>query len=529
MPNNEFDTRVKVSQIIENQIPEFILTENPNFKEFLKQYYISQEYQGGPSDLTDNLDQYLKLDNLTPEVISKTYTLTEDVYELDDEIFVSSTVGFPKSYGLLKIDNEIITYTGITTNSFLECVRGFSGIESYEQDKDQKNLVFSKTNVESHSSGTEVKNLSVLFLKEFYKKIKSFFLPGLENTDFVSDLNVGNFIKESKSFYHTKGSKESFRILFNVLYGEKPKIIDLKDFLIKPSSAEYLQRKVVVIESISGNPYNLEGQTIFKDTDPNTSAAVSEIELISRKGKSYYKLLLFVGYDSEFTPITGNFNITGNTRNIDYVSVGSSVITVDSTIGFANTGKIYSGDNIITYSDKSINQFFGCSGVTAGISTASNIYSEETYYGYENGDLNKKVKFRITGVLSNYKELTTKSPIKVGENIKVKHLGEVIENNVSNSSYKQIFANSLVYNTSSRYKIKSLDSLTQITLNSKIDKSSLKVGDYIDILDGKKWLNTIVDYNNNNSKLRSAQLKRIKKYQPISSEDHFKVIKNLFH
>lgn len=69
-----------------------------------------------------------------------------------------------------------------------------------------------------------------------------------------------------------------------------------------------------------------------------------------------------------------------------------------------------------------------------------------------------------------------------------------------------------------------------IASNLSVFKESAKnIPDYVDILDGKKWLNTIIDYNNKNSQLRSAQLKRIKKYQPISSEDHFKVIKNLFH
>ena len=63
------DKRVKVQQIIENQLPEFLLSESPKAVDFLKQYYISQEYQGGPIDLTDNLDQYIKLDNLTPEVV----------------------------------------------------------------------------------------------------------------------------------------------------------------------------------------------------------------------------------------------------------------------------------------------------------------------------------------------------------------------------------------------------------------------------------------------------------------------------
>ena len=63
------DKRVQVQQIIDNQLPEFVLSESPKAADFLKQYYISQEYRGGPIDITDNLDQYLKLDNLTPSVI----------------------------------------------------------------------------------------------------------------------------------------------------------------------------------------------------------------------------------------------------------------------------------------------------------------------------------------------------------------------------------------------------------------------------------------------------------------------------
>ena len=71
------DKRIQVQQIVDNQLPEFVLSESPKTVDFLKQYYISQEYRGGPIDITDNLDQYLKLDNLTPDVIVGVTTLAE--------------------------------------------------------------------------------------------------------------------------------------------------------------------------------------------------------------------------------------------------------------------------------------------------------------------------------------------------------------------------------------------------------------------------------------------------------------------
>ena len=47
-------SRVKIHEVIESQIPEAIDSDNPLLGTFLKQYYISQEFQGGPVDIVDN-------------------------------------------------------------------------------------------------------------------------------------------------------------------------------------------------------------------------------------------------------------------------------------------------------------------------------------------------------------------------------------------------------------------------------------------------------------------------------------------
>jgi len=97
-----FESRVKIQDIISNQLPNYILDESPLTSDFLKQYYISQEYQGGPIDLSDNLDQYLKLDNLTPDVVVDS-TSTVGITTIGAKVInVSSTKGFPNQYGLLK-------------------------------------------------------------------------------------------------------------------------------------------------------------------------------------------------------------------------------------------------------------------------------------------------------------------------------------------------------------------------------------------------------------------------------------------
>ncbi len=476
-----FDTRIKVQQIIENQLPEFILDESPKAAEFLKQYYISQEYPGGNIDIVENLDQYLKVDSLSTDVINNTTSLVTGVSSTSSTISVLSTKGYPEKYGLLSIDNEIITYTGITSNTFTGCVRGFSGISSYHAPNEPEELIFSTTKRESHNVGAAVTNLSALFLKEFYKKLKFEYAPGLENVDFVSNLNVSNFLKSAKSFYQTKGTKESFRILFNVLYGVSPTILNLGELLIRPSSASYLRREEVVAERISGDPARIVGQTIVKSTDPETTASVSQVEIFTANGKQYYKLSLFVGYE-ENSAITGTFTIPGKTKVVERVSVGSSVITVDSTVGFPQSGSLVCNQNFISYTDRSINQFFGCSGITSSILPTNDIRANETVFAYEDGNLDKKVELRITGVLSKFVQETSGIPIEENEEIFVKNLGQIIDNSQNNKeNYKNIFANAWIYNTSSRYKINNVNG-SVFTLASRIDKSSLKEGDSVEIL-----------------------------------------------
>ena len=232
---SQIDKRIKVNTIIENQLPEFVVSDFPNATEFLKQYYISQEFQGGASDLINNFDQYLKVDNLVPEVVVGVTTISADVSITDTTITVPSTKGFPSEYGLLKIDDEIISYTGITSTTFTGCIRGFSGVSGYNVgvsssllEINRESLEFDDTTAEAHTSGSTLTNLSVLFIQEFFKKLKKTFLPGLENNDFSEDLDVGNFVKFSRSFYQSKGIEESIKILFKVLYGVDSKVLDLE-------------------------------------------------------------------------------------------------------------------------------------------------------------------------------------------------------------------------------------------------------------------------------------------------------------
>ena len=83
------ETRVKFQDIVENQLPAFVREDFPLLPDFLRQYYISQEYPGAANDLIQNIDQYLKLESLT--------TNTESTKLSGDLSILATTVNVSKS------------------------------------------------------------------------------------------------------------------------------------------------------------------------------------------------------------------------------------------------------------------------------------------------------------------------------------------------------------------------------------------------------------------------------------------------
>ena len=488
--HSPLSSRVKTYQVVGDQAPEFSIAENPLFEGFLKQYYISQEYQGGPVDIGENIDKYIKIDNLTKDVISGNVSLASSITTDSDEITVStSTKGFPQEWGLLKIDNEIITYTGVTTNTFTGCIRGFSGITTYHSIDDYKNLSWTETLAAEHDTGSQIQNLSSLFLQEFYDKLKAQYTPGLEGVKLSPELDINNFVKEARSLYESKGTNESFKILFKALFGLEPKINDLEKYLIKPSYANYLRRESFAVQVVTGDPNKLIGQTLFQDNEvgnPLVNAASGPISEVVQIRDDFYRLSVFIGYDDRDL-IQGSFVVPGRTQAVGSVGLGATVITVDSTIGFGQTGTIEVGVSTETdfmrleYTEKTVNQFIGVTTTSKDIKSTKNIYTPTIVYGYEDNNLEKPVTMKITGVLSDFDPLQDLYGLSETSKVNVKNLGRYVSNPQVEKTFEQVFFNSWVYNTSGRYLVEDLSGAT-FTLKGDIDKASLRVGDKIEML-----------------------------------------------
>ena len=412
------EKRIQFSNIVQNQLPAYVRNEYPLISEFLKEYYVAQEFESGPINLIQNIDQYIKVDETTnlTETVGLRTDIAFDATTIDVDMLShpEGTTGFPDSYGLLKIDNEIITYTSKTTTSFNGCVRGFSGITSYRAETETDQLVFNSTEAEDHSFTAPIQNLSCLFLKEFLLKTKYQLLPGLEERDLHKDLNKNIFIKQAKDFYLSKGTDHSFEILFKALYDEDVSIVKPRDFLVTPSNAHYIVTKDLVVEPIEGDPANLLNATLFQDPYGDDIdkgyAPITSIEKINPGyGTTYYKLSIDGGYNRDARvdgALYGSFVVHSKTRVIGEVSAGTTSLDVDSTVGFSTSGELLidyvdKTIGVVSYTSKNLTQFFGCSGIEKRVLNAANVGINTYAYGYSFYDQTEKITVRIDSVLGN--------------------------------------------------------------------------------------------------------------------------------
>ena len=398
--------RVKFQDIVESQLPRYVREEFPLLVDFLEEYYISQEFQGGTFDLVQNIDKYVKVDELCN--LKSSTVLEKDINYTDTSISAAVegnfTDGFPDFHGIIRIDQEIIEYDYKTDTSFEGCTRGFSGITSYISPNTPDQLVFTQSAIDKHTKGAKIENLNILFLQQFFKKLKKQFVPGFTERNLYSGLDQRNFVFGADTFYKSKGTEESFKILFRALYGEEVEVIKPSKFLLRPSDADYQVTQDLVVEKVQGDPLTLKNRTLYQDST-NSRGTVTNVEKIYYAEGDFYQISVDSGYKRDISDkgsVFGEFKPNSKTQVLNAVAIGATFIDVDSTIGFPESGLLVSydadGDAVaMAYTGKNSNQFLDVTGVNAIIPEITDIRSDDN--SYVKVGAGSSVQVRITSTL----------------------------------------------------------------------------------------------------------------------------------
>ena len=351
----------RISTLIESQLPEFISTEYELFGKFVQKYYEAQEVQGGPLDIISNIQTYADIDYYEKNILKQNDELAVGVSATDTTIVLNDASSFPEKNGFVRIQDEIIFYASRTSNTLQECSRGVSGNTTLGDLYSESN--FQSTTAAAHVAGHKVYNVSNLFLYAFIRNFESQYLGSFPEKYLKGDIDKRTLIKNIQKFYKTKGTDSSIKFIFNTIIAKdinnKPSVYKPRDFTYKSSDSNWINIYSLKVKVLSGNPKELIGLKIVQNPSDEYDYASAVVDNVFPDGTIDKERIWNIVLAPE--TVNGTFAISTKTRlEKDLPANASTGDRVDafSTVGWDSVGEILIEDELITFEDKNVTQFY---------------------------------------------------------------------------------------------------------------------------------------------------------------------------
>ena len=409
-------TANKISFLIESQLPDFINEEYELFGKFIQKYYEQLEIQGQPLDIIQNIQTYRDIDFYEKNILNQKTNITTFIQSSDTSITVSDATSFPKNGGYIKIDDEICFYKSRTDTEFLEISRGVSGNtklgDLYES------TTFITTQAADHVSGSEVLNISNLFLYSIVKSFESQYLVDFPEAYLKGKVDKRTLIKNIGSFYKSKGTDSSIRFLFKCLIdleGPEPEVFHPRDFTLKSSESRWVNVYALKAKITSGIAEDLVGKKIEQKDGIYASAIVDNVRYVGKyDGEELYEIILAE------SSVNGQFSIASRTKLTKDIGVNVTVgdrVNVFSTMGWDKEGKFIVGGETFTYKNKNVNQFV----IQSRTGTGTHSTDASVTYGADVTDGN--VTLLVYGVLYNLETDSNQPYLNINDTIEISESG----------------------------------------------------------------------------------------------------------
>ena len=345
----------KLSTLVKQQVPEFVLSDHPKFTEFLTSYFLFME----SAEL--NLDQFTGIDQILLETVGTT----------DSFVLLNQT----NRYGLdanNKLVNEENTFGGSFTKG--ETITGStSGATStvLAEDTIANDRLFISANngwitgetVTGSTSGATAKvgkyranpveNIQQLLnysdpdhtISDFLSEMKKEFLNTIpEDTD--DAVSTRKLIKNIKSLYRAKGTAKAHKAFFRILFNETAEVYTPTDDMLRVSdgswnSQTFIRCTQTALQSVN-DPIFLTGQTITQANDPssttvNKATAIVENVLKFQEGSTQI-IEIVLNTDTVSGTFVNGAEVTGIKNNDEDVTIGVTVSQCLSTAVITNNG-----------------------------------------------------------------------------------------------------------------------------------------------------------------------------------------------
>jgi hypothetical protein len=391
------DFKDKLSHLISQQAPDFVLEDHPYFLEFVKEYY--KFLESAEMTLTNIGDP--------DHVQLETQTATNNFLQLSgtnqqgddngDRILLEDT-----SYGDF-INGETITgqTSGATATVLVEDIDGGSRLFVSHQNKFEiGELIIGATSGAEATIATykanPVQNIQQLLdypdpdktIQSFLTKFRNAFLQSISDT-LADDVDKRKLIKNIKSLYRAKGTKRASEIFFKLLFNENAEIRFPKENILRASDGKWDTERVIrCLEVGTSNATNLIGQVITQANDPGdvsineATAIVENVFKYEIGGETVVELVLAE------SSITGTFitgqNITGTDNTDEDILVTCTLQGIIATKTITNDGVFYNEGDTVSVAGGGNDAIIQVDAIGSG--SISEIIVDDGGTGYEIGD-----------------------------------------------------------------------------------------------------------------------------------------------
>jgi hypothetical protein len=346
----------KISNLINSQVPEFVLEDHPKFVEFLKAYYTFLE----SAELTlENIQstQGILLESETGQtdklLLNSTKLATDRKFvdAGDKVIFEDSLFGKFTQGETIIGEQSKATATILTVD--LENNRLF--ISAQDKFIIGENVIGSISNavaVVNNYRPNPVENIQdLLNYRDVDKTIDNFlthfqyeFLNTLPQ-DLNTNLDKHTIIKNAKFLYGLKGTREGNDLFFRILFNERADTVYPREQILRVSDGKWGTSKIIRVLDFVGDTTNLIGRTIVGLTS-GSIAIVEDVRKFQIGADNISEIIL------NSNTLSGEFTIgeqiIGTQYDTDTSYIRANITGLPSVPTVLNSGSLYSDSESIS-------------------------------------------------------------------------------------------------------------------------------------------------------------------------------------
>ena len=346
----------KISNLINQQVPEFVLEQHPKFLEFLKTYYTFMESaELGVTSVQTTEGILLETEtNQNNELILDGSRIDTDRTQLDagDKILLESSA-FGKFTRGETITGQTSNATATVLAEDLDNNRLFiSAQDKFIDGEEVVGVNSSATAIINNYKPNPVQSIQDLLnfrdpdkvVSNFLTKFRNEFLNTLPET-LSTGVDKRSLIKNIKSVYRAKGTNRGHELFFRLLFGLESETIYPRENILRASDGNWDTQKILRAIGTIGDTSDLIGRTI----EGETSGATAIVENV-------FKFQIGANEVSEFIlnsdTLLGTFQtsevIRGTETDDDDIFIKATTTGIPSTTSITNDGSLYTETDTVT-------------------------------------------------------------------------------------------------------------------------------------------------------------------------------------